>query len=241
MQYKYSLFERMKAWVELFAKREDIVMTDSRDEPVPASKVLTLGDPRDLGTRFPEDARTFAAACDNFVFSYRMRKDVDADPDLVEACTGFLFLTLDGAPDRGTYNTYMVLDDQQVDPDLLSMLDVDAIGTGLAAWYVLDEPSFIIWDLEDCVRFRSLTEYLTEGAKRAFAYNPCWQTLSTRSKEAPLAQRSVSKTTPIPELRERLVRRGAESDMADDLIAWLGTDVALLLPSSPMANSQSSS
>lgn len=217
MGYNHSLFQRMHAWIELFAKREDLTFYTMSDDLAGPGLELTLGAPRDLAASFPEDARAFAASADRFMFSYREKEGGAA------SASGFLFLTLEACNEEA----YLLLDGEQVDPSTMYLLDSDVLGTGFAAWYIRAESPFIVWDVETCARFSSLTEYLTEGARRAFAYNPCWQ---TRAGEAPLQRRSRPRTTPLPELRALLVQRGAEPTMADDLIEWLGADISLLLP-----------
>jgi hypothetical protein len=161
---------------------------------------------------YPADARAFARSAKSFSFSYRLGK---------EECAGFLYLSLRGLQE----DAYMLLDGEEVDPDSMAMLDCDGEGTGHAAWYILDEDSAkIVWDVEETVQFSSLTEYLTEGAKRAFAYDPCWQT--RRDEEPPLASSSLDLSTPLPEIRAALVARSAEPAMADDLVQWLGAHAA---------------
>lgn len=76
--------------------------------------------------------------------------------------------------------------------------------------------------------FPSLDAYLQAGARQAFQQTTQWQ--RNLGKEGPLHARSLPRSTPLPEVREALVKRGATPDMADDLIAWLGADVVLLLP-----------
>jgi len=139
--------------------------------------------------------------------------------------TGTLYLSLHGSVE----GAYLELDGEPYPEEDMVILDVDQDGTGLAAWYLLsgDGKSEILWDLETMARFPTLTEYLTQGAKRAFSYGPCWQ---QRSDALPLAEASLPTSTPLPTLREALIARGAAPAMADDLLRWLGGDAALLVP-----------
>lgn len=138
--------------------------------------------------------------------------------------SGTLYLSLEGQRD----DVHLVLDGAVVPSEDLVALDVDKDGTGLQAWYRLtaDGTSEIVWDVETLARFPSLTAYLTEGAKRAFAYDPSWQ----RGGESPIAEHSLPISTPPDELRAALEARGATPAMASALVAWLGGHAALLVP-----------
>ena len=214
--FRFSLFERMKAWAELLQSRKDLkwntkvaIKTTSKLE-----SALPEGG-------YPADAKAFAKHAKSFKFSYETKDELE---DLDDPCTGFLYLSLEGAQE----DAYMMLDGEEVDPDSMFMLDADGEGTGMAAWYILGEDeSKIVWDVESMEQFSSLTEYLTEGAKRAFAYNECWQ---RRKHEPALAQISLPLSTPLPEIRSALIGRGAKPEMADDLVKWLGKHAALLVP-----------
>jgi hypothetical protein len=201
------LLERLKSWFELFAKREDIDV----------SRPLELAPPPESIAAFPREAANFARLTGGVSFRYTLR---DCPPGQFDG--GFLYLSLDGyegdvylsIPDFGTV-------------EHACELDLDREGTGNMAWFILqaDEP-FIVWSVEDPVRFTSLSDYLTRGARNAFCYPTCWQ----RGGVSPLVARSLPKSTPLPEVRAALVQRGATPDVADDLIRWLESDVVLLLP-----------
>ena len=215
--FAFSLFDRMKAWAQLFSKRADLRWEQKLE--IRANRGVKSELPR--GTDYPADAKAFAKSARYFAFSYRLKEDhgdVAAD-----SCTGLLYLSLEGINEKA----HMLLAGQKVDPASMFLLDVDAEGTGLSAWFVLGEESKIVWDVESLEKFASLTEYLTEGAKRAFAYDPCWQ---RRRDEPALAGVSLPMSTPLPAIRAALVDRGAKPAMADDLIQWLGKHAALLIP-----------
>ena len=215
--FAFSLFERMKAWVELFSKRTDLKWQkklEIRKTTKVKSQLPAVG--------YPADAKAFAKDAKFFAFSYGLKDEHDdVDPD---ACTGFLYLSLEGLNEQA----YMVLDGKAVDAKSMIMVDVDAEGTGHAAWFILGEDaSKIVWDVESLAKFSSLTEYLTEGAKRAFAYNPCWQ---QRRNEPALAAISLPMSTPLPAIQSALEKRGAKPAMAEDLVKWLDKHAALLIP-----------
>ncbi len=153
--------------------------------------------------------------------------------------SGTLYLDFSGQSDE----VYLELEDGTVFPaEDIIMLDTDQDGTGVGAWYLLsqDGRSEILWDVETMAHFDSLTDYLTRGAKRAFSYAPCWQE-EPETNAAPVAAVSLSTSTPLPQIRKALVRRGATPEMADDLVRWLGGDAALLVPkpkSKPKRKSQ---
>lgn len=203
-----QLLARLKAWFELFSRRPDIDVT----EP------LALGKGRKkVKGAYPPDAADFAREASALTFSYRLKS---ASPGTFDG--GFLYLSLDGELDNVDLQIPGYGSVEEACP-----VDTDRQGTGLAAWYVFDEEgAFIVWSAEDPVRFASLTEYLTLGARHAFSYPAVWQ----RGGESPLVNASAAKSTPLSVLRTALIARGASGETADDLIAWLGADVALLLP-----------
>lgn len=208
-----TLFQRLSAWLELLMKREDLEFS-----------VRDIQSGCQPFERYPADAKAFASEAQRLHFSYRLRPDSQKDDE--DDVDGFLYLDLTGSQEP----TYMLLDGKAVDEDDLFALDVDVDGVGLAAWFLLpaEGPPRLVWSVEDLVEFPSLTDYLTQGARRAFAYggHP-WQ----NAREAPpLTRRSVSLQTPAPELRSKLIARGATPAVADELLAWLGPDVALLIP-----------
>ena len=203
-----SLFDRLTAWAELFSSRNDLEFTTP----------LTIEPVESVSQRYPEDARAFAAKAGAFNLSYRLR---DKDHDLA----GFLYLSLQAFDD----GAYMELDGAVVPEEDMLLVDGDGEGTGQAAWYVLPSgrPAKIVWSVEELVVFDSLTDYLTQGAKRAFSYLPRrWQ----RGGADALHERSMPRSTPPADLRAALIRRGANPNMAAELMEWLGADVVLLLP-----------
>jgi hypothetical protein len=211
--FTHSLFERLRAWIELFCTRQDLELR---------SELEVRKDPERPGAvPYPPDAREFGEQATFVGFSYRLKGDASG-------AGGYLYLSLEGFLE----DAYMELDGEEVDPDAMYMLDCDREGTGFAAWYVLrqDRPPLIVWDLETTERFSSLTEYLTEGARRGFSYNPCWQ---SRGQKTPLDGASVPGSTPLADLEKALVARGATATVAADLVRWLGSDVRLLVPAEP--------
>jgi outer membrane protein assembly factor BamB len=144
--------------------------------------------------------------------------------------SGTLYLSLQGLAEgmEGLGGVHLEIDGHVCAEEDVISLELDKDGTGLGAWYLLspDGKSEILWDFETMRRFPTLTDYLTEGAKRAFAYGPCWQ---RGRDEIPMAEQSLPISTPLPEIRNALVARGAAPEMADDLIRWLGGHAALLV------------
>jgi len=80
--------------------------------------------------------------------------------------------------------------------------------------------------------FDSFELYLTEGAKRAFAWY--WQQPSATTEEILGALRAISAdpATPRDALEARIVAAGASADEAKALYDWLGPDASLLVPKS---------
>lgn len=209
---KMPLAQLLETWVRLLQKRPDLTF----------SRELTIGRESHPGTAaLPGDAQEFAKFASRFEFSYRI-KDAEGG--------GMLYLSVEGMKE----DAYLVLDGEEVSDDDMSMLEFDSEGTGLAAWYVqrAGKPPLIVWDLETMERFASLTEYLTEGAKRAFSYAPCWQ---SRKEESPLAKSSPSAKTPPAKLEAMLVAQGATEAEAKGLVDWLGADARLLIHAAPAA------
>lgn len=209
---QFSLFDRMKAWAELLAKREDLEFRSPLVIKPPENAVPPF---------YADDARAFGEQAGDFSFVYHSRTGNAA---------GFLCLSLTGVNEPA----YLELDGEEVDESGMIIFDGDIEGTGNAAWLVTrpGKPTTIIYSLEDVVTFPSLTHYLTEGAKRAFDYG-VWQrdAIDQRTTdEATLSALSLPRSTPLAEVRASLIARGASPAMADDLIEWLGTDVVLLLP-----------
>jgi hypothetical protein len=215
-QFTHSLFDRLKAWTELFAKRGDVEFEQ-----------LELAKESKWPSEYPKkglaaDATAFAKRAKRFFFTYQYSGMNGALSD----ATGALSLSLEGLREPAI----LQLDGEEVSPESMYILDVDTQGTGLAAWYVAPDGQspLVVWDLESQQRFASLEEYLTEGAKRAFSSNPPWQ----QRKGVPLlAKASAPKSTALPEIKEALVSGGASAAMAEDLIKWLGPEVRLLLRS----------
>jgi len=208
MSMTTTVFDRLKAWVELFSQRDDVETASGR---------LRIAPPKPSSTVLPDDVRGFAAETSDFSFSYRVKN--------VEGAGGELFLSLVGivtdvylpVPGKGTFERAIEL-------------EYDANGTGLAGFLVLQGQPFIAWNVEDPVVFDSFTDYVTQGARSAFATGDArWQ----RPREpTPLFAQSLPKTTPPDTIKAALIGRGATPDMADALIEWLGVDVVLLLPKS---------
>jgi len=213
------LFARLQAWSELFAKRGDLQFLDGKSEPVRAASAVQLTPgpaPASAAKAYPADAKRFADKAKRFAFAYRGKNDASVE--------GHLFLSLEGE------RAEVTLDD---DPEAF-FLEHDELGTGIATFSVRSRgraPS-ILWSVEDRQTFASLEEYLTEGARRAFAYGGrepfgCWQ---QRPRATPLARMSVPRWTTDEALVRALTARGAKPDVAEELVNWLGKDVVLLLP-----------
>lgn len=213
---KFSLFERLEAWIRMLRLRTDLtfkpdVHVEPAKEPLPDF--------------FPEDLRAFGAHTSELSFVYRGPAGTDA--------AGFLCLT----PSAMNEPAYLELDGEVVDEGAMYILDGDIEGTGKATWLVAapGKAARIVYSLEAVLEFPSFTEYVTEGAKRGFEYGQWQADARKRSEqrnqyEGTLSSSSLPRSTPLPELRAGLVARGLEAEMADDLIEWLGADVALLLP-----------
>lgn len=195
----------LEAWMRLFAKRPDVEVSR-----------LEFSRDAEASPQLPDDARALGEHATRIEFSYKLKDGGGG---------GMLYLSLEGLEE----DAWLELDGEEVDPEAMRMLEYDAEGTGFAAWYVLREGKApcIVWDLETKEQFGSLTEYLSEGARRAFSYSPsCWQ---SRAAPPSLAERSAPRTTPPKKLEAMLVQQGADARTARDLVAWLGTDVRLLL------------
>jgi tetratricopeptide (TPR) repeat protein len=208
---KLPLFDRLDAWLKIFAQRNDI--------KTKIKIVREPGSPAD----YPADAAPFAAkakcvSLEYFCLEPRFKND--------SKVLGQLFLTLEGHPLEINYDL-----EGASEPMLL---EEDENGTGLVAFSARDDDGDrrIFWDIETMAKFSSLEEYLTQGAHYAFQYGGaeplgCWQEKPAAKELWPL---SISRLTPNDELKKALMKRGASDEMAADLITWLGKDVALLLP-----------
>jgi hypothetical protein len=208
-----SLFARLTAWTNLMCARPDVetvrpfeVRAESDLEPQWVSALP-----------YPEDAAELARSAKRMSVSFLGPQDEE------ERAAGSFSLSLEGCKE----GAHLVLDDAVVDPDSMVLFDVDEDGTGQSGWYVhrADRPPCILWDVETKVQFASLTEYVTEGAKRAFAAQ--WQCHGV----SPLVHCSMQPAT-LDELKAALVARGADPAIAADLVEWLGFDARLLVPAS---------
>jgi len=200
-----NLADLLRVWIELLSSRDDVVVRRPLSVGAPASPVLA---------DYPDDARAFAERAASMSFAYRTND---------ETCWGGLELSLEGLREDAS----LVVDGAEVDPEKMFALEFDAEGTGQSAWLVVGEPPFVVWDVEAVARFGSLTEYLTEGARRGFCSEPSWQRRDGASR---LARHSLPTSTPIEAIRAALLARGAGLADAAALIEWLGADAALLVP-----------
>lgn len=209
-----SLFDRLSAWLSLFAKRSDVSLVEGPTIAAPEAQAHPM--PADMA------AMAMHASFVQLAYNLPAPRPVPhrGDPD------GFLFLSLKGYP----ANVHLDLEEQGTFESALE-LDCDSYGTGQAAFYVAEaKPPCIVWDLEDPHVFASLEAYLTAGARLAFCNSMRggpWQ--RNKKGEHPLHARSLPKSTPLPKLRDALVAKGATPDMASALVDWLGSDCVLLL------------
>lgn len=199
--------ELLRAWLDLLQSREDVRFAQ------PPSF-----DPCDAPDFFPDDAQAIARDVGRLSFEYF----VDQAPDV----QGSLFLDPSGEP-AGL--DWMRIDGQDLSSSQLAdfyELHGDGLGTGQAGWYWApkDRPAKIVWSLEDPVVFDSLDGYLQVGARRGFVHGWQW------AQPNPLEAISAPRSTPLPELKDALVARGATPEVADALVEWLGGDAALLVP-----------
>ncbi len=209
-----STFDRLNAWLGLFVKRKDI--TFSREPDLSPAK-------KPVGP-VPGDIAAMAKKTSAIKMEYKLPEPRPmpnrSDPD------GFIFLSFQGIttdvaldiPEKGKFESALELDN-------------DMLGTGKAAFYVASakEP-FVVYDVDEPVCFPSLEAYITAGARLAFCDSlpgGSWQ--KNPDAEHPLLTRCPPKSTPLPKLREALVKKGAKPIMADILIEWLGADTVLLL------------
>jgi len=209
-----SLFDRLSAWVSLFAKRSDVTLVEGP----------TIAPPEAQTRPMPADMAAMAAHASFVQLAYNLPAPRPVphrgDPD------GFLFLSLKGYP----ANVHIDLPKHGPFESALE-LDCDSYGTGKAAFYVAEaKPPCIVWDVDDPRVFPSLEAYLTAGARLAFCDSMpggSWQ--QNKKGDHPLHSRSLPKSTPLPVLRDALVAKGATPEMASALVAWLGPDCVLLL------------
>lgn len=201
---KFSLYDRLQAWVQTLAKREDIEFRTP----------LTVQPPGEIPADYPADLRALSERAGYFYFSYRAKAGDAA---------GFLCLALNG---ERAY-AFLELDGAEVPEDQMYMFDGDLEGTGNATWLVVrpGKPPVYLWSVEEMVPFDTVEAYLTLGAKRGFHY-ASWQ----YDDHVGLAGISKSRDTAPSDLVAGLVARGVAADMAADLVEWLGGDAALLLP-----------
>ncbi len=205
-EFKHPLFERLKTFLELFASRADL--------EIRTPLTIDTARVRDLDEPYPADAGSFAASATDVAFSYRVKDEPESQ--------GFLYLSLAGLGDSPDF-----LDEAKFDE--CYELDCDREGVGFAAWFrVAGGKGHILWSIEDGVQFKTLTEYLTKGARRGFGVR--WQDAKDKRADAALLARSLPTKTPADTVRKGLLARGVKASMADDLIEWLGDRAVLLLP-----------
>jgi hypothetical protein len=199
--------ELLRAWIDLARTREDLRFTTE-----------IAVEPGDAPDFYPPDARALAGTAGRVAFSYA----VASDPDRL----GSLFLDLSGQ--RADLD-WMNIDGEELSSQTLEdfyELELDRLGTGQAGWYWMakDGTAKVVYSLEQTVVFDSLEGYLRAGAAKAFGFGWQW------GQPSPLAPLSLPTTTPLPEIVTALVGRGATPEVAEELVAWLGADAALLVP-----------
>lgn len=213
----------LRAWARAFAARRDVFIVDSRFEPgIEAGPAL--GD-------LPPDAAAFARACGGVELTWVFDEDKEKRDGFSKGYRGGrLNLRLDGAwyPRAGW---------EWVDLDEHAMLDdmVEEAGTWLVTRNgaprskaaLLFHPSS---GPEGVRVFRSLEEYLTEGARRAFVWY--WQKPGYWEADefvGRLREGSIAEDTPAEEIARALEARGIEAEEATALVEWLGAQAALLV------------
>jgi hypothetical protein len=211
------LRERLASYLRLFAKRTDVHVSRCEWGAPAAVPELPPGEIADF----------LGAATLHFTWSFEA-----GEPP--QGSGGHLFLAADherkweGSDGRWLERaSSSLLIDHMVDEGLglLVVDDGDAIAQA--------KPAFFDANDDRLIRFASLEAYLTQGARRAFAWywqnddNAQWSELLERLRGASLEAGAGEDA-----LVDRLRAQGASDAEARALCAWLGDDARVLVPRS---------
>lgn len=222
-----TLLERLTTWIRLFSTRFDV-------ETVEPLVLEPPEDGGDDGPPYPTDAASIAKVTSHIQVQFFLGTTEKTDVKL-----DLLFNRSLDDPEFDFEDVQEELlemsgEDACFDDAPFYLLQVDNLG-GEHAWYVFpkDGKPVIVWDIAHMALFKSLGDFLKEGATRGFCLG--WQrekasSGTTLDHAAPLKQLSWPQSTPLEELKAGLIAQGASEVEADDLIDWLGAAVHLLLP-----------
>lgn len=223
-----TLAELLHLWVRLFKRRADIVVRTHEEAP-PLSE-------RRLGwntDQLPPEVLAFAAEHGGLYFCWYLKALEAEMADKSEGYNGGKVRLLGVEHVRWRPKSE---DWQYGDWEAQVMIDLMVEeGVTFLAYRPGETPvqAHVEFDsANDCERYPmgSLEDYLTLGARRAFAWY--WQQDDWEGKEfrEALEEASLPRDTPPEQLIAALVARGASPPEASALHRWIGPDVVLLLP-----------
>jgi len=212
-----NLADRLRLYIRLFSKRSDIHVWEATWRPVtsapelPSSASFLSKESLRFVWGFEEGSQGDHPSSDGGVLHLHPGHEQDSgwpDADAFPLEGVELSLMFDLLVTEGT--SHLV-----VSPD-------QSIADAVPAFYNAND--------ESLRRFDSLEAYLTLGARRAFAWY--WPSEDQGETEEVLARLHEGSLEAGSEgLRDRLIEQGASEPEADALIAWLGDDARVLVPS----------
>ncbi|MFT3711380.1 MAG: hypothetical protein QM817_27420 [Archangium sp.] len=219
-----SLPKLIQAWVKVFAKRSDLVITHNTGGAPAATGVLAS-----LQVSFPPWLVAFAAEQPPLHFTWAFKED---EEELEGSSLGAHGGRINLAPAK-EYQWY----DRPADWDAMTFKaqtmfdDLQAEGSTMLSYDPNEKPTdaiLVFDDANDCERFPmgNVEDYFTLGAKRGFVWY--WQNGGGEHLER-LIEKSLPAKTPAPQVEKALTERGASAVEAAALIKWLGKDAALLV------------
>jgi outer membrane protein assembly factor BamB len=216
-----SLATRVRAWIDAFQRRPDVVVNAQLAPGLAAAQVASLD------RRVPADLAAFATECGRLelTWAFANRDTRGYSPGahggriVLRPSARFFEAAWLPAPFR----------------EMLIFDDVVAEGSGVLLSEQPDTASVAFHDsgASESLTFESVTEYITRGARHAFAWY--WQRDGRDSREIldELRAHSLDRSTLPGDLVDALVAAGTPGDTAAMLVEWLGSDATLLAPGTP--------
>lgn len=219
-----TLPKLLQAWIKVFAKRGDVIVTHHQ-----AGAPAAVGVVASMQVSFPAWLVAFSSEQPPIHFAWAHLEEKDDLEGFSEGSKGgrinlvpaknYRWHDKPADWDFVKFKAQTMFDDLQAEGS--TMLSYDPGEKATDAILVFD-------DANENERFPmgNIEDYLTLGAKRAFAWY--WPNGGGENLEQ-LVEKSLAPKTAPAEVQKKLVSKGATAEEAAALIKWLGKDVTLLL------------
>jgi BRCT domain type II-containing protein len=219
-----TLPKLLQAWVKVFAKRKDLVITHNTGGAPAATGVLAS-----MQVSFPPWLIAFTAEQPPIHFTWAFKED---EEELEGSSLGAFGGRINLVPAKNYRWHDKPADWDWVDFKAQTLFDeLQAEGSTMLSYASNEKPTdaiLVFDDANDNERFPmgTVEDYFTLGAKRGFVWY--WQNGGGEHLER-LIEKSLPAKTPPAQLEKALTERGATAAEAAALIKWLGKDAALLV------------